>query len=160
MSAKNIVLLEQFGMLHDPRSGNAVRHNFFDILVITLCAAICGADAWTDGETFGHAKIDWLRRFLALPYSIPSHDTFRRVFAVLKPDTRAACFAAWTEAVVTKTHGEIVAVDGKTMRRSFDRQSDKAALQMSVRGPVTIASSLARSPSRPPPMKSRPSPSC
>jgi predicted transposase YbfD/YdcC len=130
MSAKNIVLLEQFGMLHDPRSGNALRHTFFDILVITLCAAICGANAWMDVETFGHAKIDWLRRFLALPHGIPSHDTFRRVFAALKPDSLAACFAAWTEAVATKTQQEIVAVDGKTMRRSFDRTSDKAALQM------------------------------
>ena len=117
-------------MLHDPRSGNALRHHFFDILVITLCAAICGADAWTDVETFGHAKIDWLRRFLALPHGIPSHDTFRRVFAALKPDSLAACFAAWTEVVATKTDGEIVAVDGKTMRRSFDRTSDKATLQM------------------------------
>ncbi len=117
-------------MLHDPRSGNALRHNFFDILVITLCAAICGADAWTDVETFGHAKFDWLRRFLALPHGIPSHDTFRRVFAALKPDSLAACFAAWTDAVATKTDGGLVAVDGKTLRRSFDRQSDTAALQM------------------------------
>ena len=130
MSQKNIVLLEQFGMLHDPRSGNALRHNFFDILVITLCAAVCGADAWTDVETFGHAKCDWLRRLLTLPHGIPSHDTFRRVFAALKPDTLATCFTAWTEAVATKTAGDVVAVDGKTLRRSFDRRSDKAALQM------------------------------
>ncbi len=130
MPQEKITLMDHFDTLADPRSGNALRHNFFDILVIALYAAVCGADSWNDVEDFGNAKEAWLRTFLALPHGIPSHDTFNRVFAALNPDQLSACFTAWTYAVATKTEGEVVAIDGKTLRRSYDRQSDKAALQM------------------------------
>ncbi len=130
MSQEKVSLMDHFDALTDPRSGNALRHNFFDILVIALCAAVCGADSWNDVEDFGDAKHDWLRTFLALPHGIPSHDTFNRVFSALNPDELGACFLAWTQAVTTKTEGEVIAIDGKTLRRSYDRQSDKAALQM------------------------------
>ncbi len=130
MSQEKVSLMDHFDSLTDPRSGNALRHNFFDILIIALCAAICGADSWYDVEDFGNAKEAWLRTFLALPHGIPSHDTFNRVFAALNADALGACFVAWTQAAATKTEGELVAIDGKTLRRSYNRQSDTAALQM------------------------------
>ncbi len=130
MSQEKVSLLDHFAMLTDPRSGNAVRHNFYDILIIARCAAVCGADSWRDVETFGYAKEPWLRRFLLLPNGIPSHDTFTRVFAALDPEAFAAAFAAWTQSVTAQTDGEVVAIDGKTLRRSYDRHSDQAALQM------------------------------
>ena len=122
--------MDHFNTLTDPRSGNALRHNFFDILAIALCAAMCGANSWNDVEDFGEAKHDWLRTFLMLPHGIPSHDTFNRVFSPLNPDEIGACFVAWTQAVATRTEGEVVAIDGKTVRRSYDRRSDTAALQL------------------------------
>lgn len=121
MSQEKVSFMDHFDSLIDPRSGNALRHNFFDILVIALCAAVCGVDSWYDVEDFGAAKHDWLRTFLALPHGIPSHDTFNRVFAALNPDELGACFIAWTQAVATKTEGEVITVDGKTLRRSYDR---------------------------------------
>lgn len=134
MFQEKVSLMDHFGTLTDPRSGNALRHNFFDILLIALCAAVCGADSWNDVEDFGDTKYDWLRTFLTLPHGIPSHDTFNRVFSALNPDELGACFLAWTQAITTKTEGEVIAIDGKTLRRSYDRQSGhpsgEAALQM------------------------------
>ena len=130
MPQEKVALMDHFNTLSDPRSGNAVRHNFYDILIIALCAAICGADSWRDVETFGVAKESWLRRFLALPHGIPSHDTFTRIFAAVNTDAVATAFISWTSAVANKTDGEVIAIDGKTLRHSYDRQSDQAALQM------------------------------
>ncbi len=130
MPQEKVLLMDHFNTLSDPRSGNAVRHHFYDILIIALCAAVCGADSWRDVETFGCAKEAWLRRFLALPHGIPSHDTFTRVFAALDSDAIAAAFMRWTSAIRDKTAGEVVAIDGKTLRHSYDRHSDQAALQM------------------------------
>jgi len=130
MTQEKVALMDHFNTLSDPRSGNAVRHNFYDILIIALCAAICGADSWRDVETFGVAKEYWLRRFLALPHGIPSHDTFTRIFAAVNTDAVAAAFISWTSAVAHKTDGEVIAIDGKTLRHSYNRQSDQAALQM------------------------------
>ena len=73
-----LTMVERFGMLEDPRTGHAIRHELLDIIVITLCAVICGADNWVEIEEFGKAKEDWFRRFLKLPNGIPSHDTFCR----------------------------------------------------------------------------------
>ncbi len=75
-----------FGNLRDPRIGNAKNHKLFDILVIAICAVICGADSWSDIELFGKNKQAWLRKFLELPNGIPSHDTFGRVFALIDPE--------------------------------------------------------------------------
>jgi predicted transposase YbfD/YdcC len=100
------------------------------MLVVAICGVICGADNWVAIEAFGNAKVDWFRRFLALPNGIPSHDTFGRTFAALNPEAFAACFVSWIAAVAEKTHGEVVAIDGKTLRRSFDRASSRAAIHM------------------------------
>ena len=123
-------MLEHFSGLNDPRRAHGKFHLLEDILVLTICAVICGADNFVAVEAFGNAKIDWLRRFLALPHGIPSHDTLGAVFARLDPRQFEQCFLQWVNAVFERTAGKVVAIDGKTLRRSYDRTSKKAAVQM------------------------------
>lgn len=122
-------LLRYFEPLDDPRHHN-VRHDLSDILAIAILGVICGAEGWVEVEEFGHCKRKWLNTFLRLPNGIPSHDTFGRVFARLDPDQLEACFLSWTAALAERSAGRLVAVDGKTIRRSFDRADQKAAIHM------------------------------
>jgi predicted transposase YbfD/YdcC len=101
-----------------------------DIVVIGILAVICGADTWVDVALFGRSKESWLKTFLALPNGIPSHDTFGRVFARINPDAFAEGFASWTRALAVLTEGQVIAIDGKSLRRSHDRQRDLAPLHM------------------------------
>ncbi len=119
-----------FASLTDPRADRGQGHLLVDIVTIALCAVLCGADGWVAVETFGRAKAAWLRTFPALPSGIPAHDTFARVFARLDPVEFQRCFLAWVRAVVPETVGQVVALDGKTLRRSHDRGNGKAALHM------------------------------
>src|SRR5215210_1220707 len=130
---------EHFATLADPRVERGREHRLMDILTITLCAVICGADDWVAVATFGELKEEWLRTFLALPNGIPSHDTFGRVFRLLDPDELRRCFLEWVRAVVGESGigGEagglgpqVVAIDGKTLRRSHDRGSGKGPLHL------------------------------
>jgi predicted transposase YbfD/YdcC len=105
-------------------------HLLNDILFIALCAVICGADSWTEVEVFGWAKREWLSQFLALPNGIPSHDTFGRVFSKLDPETLERCFSKWMAALAEASAGRLVAIDGKTLRRSFDQATNRAAIHM------------------------------
>jgi len=123
-------LEEHFGALEDPRVDRTKRHELLDIIVIAICAVICGADSWVDVELFGSAKLNWLRRFLALPNGIPSHDTFGRVFARLDPEQFEICLLNWVQAVFQVTQGQVVPIDGKRLRRSRDGSLGKAALEM------------------------------
>jgi predicted transposase YbfD/YdcC len=123
-------LQEHFAELTDPRVDRGKLHLLLDILVIALCAVICGADTWVEMEAYGRAKEEWLKQFLPLPNGIPSHDTFARVLARLKPEELQRCFLNWIRAVSELTHGEVVAIDGKTLRRSFDRAAGKGAIHM------------------------------
>ncbi len=118
-----------FSELEDPRDNNK-RHKLLDIVVMAICAAICGADSWEDVELFGEAKQKWFEGFLELPHGIPSHDTFGRVFAVLDAEQFQSGFVEWIQAVEHLTAGQIVAVDGKTLRRSHDRANGKGAIHM------------------------------
>lgn len=118
-----------FSRLPDPRGDRGRRHLLSDIMVIAILAVICGAEHWTEIEEFGHAKEEWLRTFLKLPRGIPSHDTFGEVFAALDPEAFEACFRAWTQAVAGAIVG-IMAIDGKTMRRSYDKATGRAALHL------------------------------
>jgi predicted transposase YbfD/YdcC len=120
---------EHFSNLDDPRESNR-RHLLFDIVVIAICAAICGADSWVDVELFGKSKYQWLKQFLHLPHGIPSHDTFGRVFALLDAEQFQACFVEWVSAISDVFQGQVVAVDGKTLRRSHDKAIGKQAIQM------------------------------
>jgi len=118
---------DYFSGLEDPRRDNR-RHLLLDMIIIAICAAICGADTWTDVELFGKAKEKWFRGFLELPHGIPSHDTFGRVFALLDPEQFQQCFRKWVEAVAERTQGQVVALDGKQLRRSHDKTLGKKAI--------------------------------
>lgn len=124
------VLAVHFGQVRDPRLERTKRHLLIDILTIAVCAAICGADDWVAVEAFGHAKDQWLRSFLALPNGIPSHDTFGRVFARLEPAEFQQAFLSWMQAVAHLTEHEIVAIDGKQLRRSHDKAAGREAIRM------------------------------
>ncbi len=123
-------LLRFLDEIQGPRVDRTKLHLLSDMFVITLCAVICGADTWTEIELFGKAKLEWLRAFLALPSGIPSHDTFGRVFSLLDPDQLERCYRRMTAALAESTGGKLIAIDGKTLRRSFDKASDKAAIHM------------------------------
>jgi predicted transposase YbfD/YdcC len=122
-------LIFHFSDLEDPRDDNR-RHLLLDIIVIAICAAICGADTWTDVELFGQSKEKWFRKFLELPHGIPSHDTFGRVFALIDPEQFQVRFRDWIAAVEERTEGEIIALDGKQLRRSHDKAEGKKAIYM------------------------------
>lgn len=122
-------ITKHFSKLDDPRRYNK-RHLLLDIIVIAICAAICGADNWVDVENFGKAKYDWFKQFLELPHGIPSHDTFGRVFALLDAEQFEKCFVEWVQVGNEVTEGQTVPVDGKTLRRSHDKTLGKKALHM------------------------------
>ena len=108
-------LTDSFRQLDDPRIARAKRHALGDLLILSICALRCGAESFVDMEDFGHARHDWLRRVLALPHGIPSHDTFGRVFAALDPAQFAEIFRAWTQRLRLRQslRGELVALDGR-----------------------------------------------
>jgi len=113
-----LAIKQYFRALRDPRRRHRRLHRLIDIVVIAICAVICGADDWQDIATFGQHRRDWLKRFLALPNGIPSHDTFERVFDRLDPQAFQACFRTWIAAVCTALDIPHIAIDGKTLRRS------------------------------------------
>jgi predicted transposase YbfD/YdcC len=121
---------QHFGGVKDPRIDRCKRHQLLDILVIAICAIICGADDWTEVEGFGNAKLAWFQTFLDLPHGIPSHDTFGRVFARLDPAQFEACFLRWIRALQDLLPSEVVPVDGKELRGSQQRRAGKAAICM------------------------------
>jgi predicted transposase YbfD/YdcC len=123
-------LSEHFDAIEDPRIERTKRHKLIDILSIAILAVICGADSWVGMESFGQAKQNWLKRILELPNGIPSHDTFARVFARLNPEQFQACFLNWVRSLVRLSAGEVVAIDGKTLRQSSDLADGKAAIHM------------------------------
>lgn len=125
-----LAFIDHFAGLEDPRIERQRRHKLFDILVIAVCAVLCGAESFPAIEDFGHARYEWLKQFLELPGGIPSHDTFNRVFRLLDPVQFQTCFLSWMRAVAEATQREVVAVDGKTLRRSFDRATAKSAIHM------------------------------
>lgn len=122
-------LLRYFQDIDDPRHHN-VHHRLSDILAIAILAVICGAENWPEVAHFGRCKLAWLKTFLPLPRDIPSHDTFGRVFAMLDPAQLERCFTRWTGALAERPEGRLIAADGKTIRRSFDRADDRAAIHM------------------------------
>lgn len=119
-----------FESVQDPRVGGRCDHLLCDIVTIAILAVICGADDWTDIEVFGKIRKPWLRQFLELPNGIPSHDTFRRVFGLLERNQFAAALLQWTQALQEATDSKLVAIDGKTLRRSHRKRAGLAALHL------------------------------
>jgi len=116
--------LQFFAGLNDPRVERTKDHLLGDIIFITIAAVLCGAESWYDIEEFGYSKEEWLKQHLKLPNGIPTHDTFNRVFAALDPNELSKCFLEWTQFASRKTEGEVISIDGKTIRgtHSQDRK--------------------------------------
>jgi predicted transposase YbfD/YdcC len=128
MSIENLV--RHFGAIEDPRGSGKVGHRLLDILVIAVCAVIACAESWCDIALYGRSKRAWLQTFLELPSGIPSHDTFRRVFMLIDPDAFEAGFTAWVGSLAAGFAREVVAIDGKTIRRSFDHGREQSPLHV------------------------------
>ena len=128
---KGASITDYFQALEDPRIERSKLHKLLDIVTI----AICGADSWVHMELFGKGKEEWLRTFLELPHGIPSHDTFGDVFSRLDPERFQQRFMEWTQGVADLLPGAVVAIDGKTVRRSHDGNAGKQAIHLSAPGP-------------------------
>jgi predicted transposase YbfD/YdcC len=126
----NVSIVKHFQTLEDPRIERTKKHNLLDILVIALCTLLTGGEGFPDMELFGKSKRAWLHTFLALPHGIPSHETCARVFARLNPERFQQCFLSWTQAVAQLTQGALIALDGKTVKASFDRATAASPLPM------------------------------
>jgi predicted transposase YbfD/YdcC len=112
--------MEAFDSLTDPRNGRSKRHYFGEVLFIALAAMLCGMEGFDDFERFAQIKEDWLRKFLKMPHGTPSDDTFRRIFTALDPKKFVACFINHVTAFIPSLAGDLIAIDGKTVRHSFD----------------------------------------
>lgn len=129
MSQRLVAVFTPFENLTDPRVARTRAHNLFDLVVVALCGTIAGANSWTDIERFGNLRLDWLRTFLRLEGGIPSHDTFGRVFALLDPAELVNCVAQWLEEIGREI-GQHIAIDGKTLRGSFDTAAGRNPLHL------------------------------
>jgi predicted transposase YbfD/YdcC len=130
MPDQELSLAHHFAGLTDPRVDRTKLHGLLDIVTIAICAVVAGADSWDHIEQFARAKHAWLKSFLSLPNGVPSHDTIARVFARLDPDQFQRCFLGWIGALQEATDRRVIAIDGKTLRRSFDRAKGKSALHL------------------------------
>ena len=125
-----ITIADHFSAIEDPRIDRSKHHKLIDLITIAICAVICGAEGWTDIETYGLVKSEWLKQFLELPNGIPSHDTFSRVFARLNPQQFQQGFLNWIRAINKMTDGEVIAIDGKSLRHSYDKGAELGAIHM------------------------------
>lgn len=119
-----------FGDIEDPRVQGRCNYPLIEVLTIAICAVLAGAEGWTDMETFGKSKEAWLKQFLELEHGIPSHDTFGDVFAIIDGEAFQRSFIRWIEQVFTVTQGQVIAIDGKTARRSYQDGGKKGAIHM------------------------------
>jgi predicted transposase YbfD/YdcC len=123
-------IIEHFDTLEDPRIERTKLHPLIDIVTLTICAVICGAEGPSDIEQYGQEKYDWLKTFLALPNGIPSHDTIGRVLARIDPQQFQACFLRWIQDICHLASREVVPIDGKTLRHSYDTELGQSAIHM------------------------------
>jgi predicted transposase YbfD/YdcC len=121
---------EHFSKVNDPRKDRTKDHKLIDIIVISICAVICGAEGWVDVELFGKSKLHWLKTFLELPNGIPSHDTFGRVFSMIDAQQFQRAFYEWVLAVNEIVQGQIINIDGKCLCGSDDKRLGKRAIYM------------------------------
>jgi predicted transposase YbfD/YdcC len=121
-------IAEHFDDIEDIRIERGKKHKLIDIITISICAVVCGADGWIDIEMYGIARKKWLGKFLELPNGIPSHDTFARVFAQINPDEFNKSFLSWIKGISKITAGEIIAFDGKQSRNSGDEKNGQGVI--------------------------------
>lgn len=126
----NVSFLNHFETLTDPRIERSKEHLLIDIVAIAILAVISGADGWGAIELYGKTKYEWLKSFLELPNGIPSHDTFSRVFARIEPKQFQECFLSWVNSITKKLELEVIAIDGKTMKQSYDRNQSQKPLHI------------------------------
>jgi hypothetical protein len=129
MKENDGLFMQRFGEIEDPRMNRQRRHALLDIIAITMCASIAGADGWTRVASFGRSKEAWLRTFLTLPNGIPSHDTFGPVFSILESQAFQQAFQSWVCAIQERVQG-VAPIDGKTARRSHDHAREKKAIHV------------------------------
>ncbi|NEO95956.1 MAG: ISAs1 family transposase, partial [Moorea sp. SIO3G5] len=122
--------LQHFATLKDPRIERTREHLLIDIIAIAILAVLSGAEGWVAIETYGKAKYEWLKEFLELPNGIPSHDTFSRVFARINPEEFQNGFLSWVNSITQKLGVEVIAIDGKTLKQSYDRSQGQKALHI------------------------------
>src|SRR4029079_16663426 len=129
MSSRLVSVFTPFENLTDPRIERTRAHDLFELVVVALCGTIAGSDSWVDIERFGNERLTWLRTFLTLAEGIPSHDTFGRVFARLDPAELVNCIRQWLTQIGREL-GDHIAIDGKTLRGSFDKAAGKNPLHL------------------------------
>ena len=127
--AENLIT-KHFSSITDPRVNRRKKHELTDIFFMTLCAVVGGADNWVMVEEFCKAKKEWFTEFLGLKNGIPYHDTFGNVFAVIDTQQFSECFVSWVKELVEISNGQVVAIDGKCLRRSKDLANGKSAIHM------------------------------
>lgn len=132
MPGKRSAIIHHFSELEDPRrqNHNTKAHKLLDVIVIAVCCALCGIDDFKYMELWAKERETWLRSFLELPGGIPSHDTINRIFARINPKKFQECFLNWMLEACKELNGQVVPIDGKTLRGSFDRASGKSTLHM------------------------------
>ena len=123
-------ILKHFDELEDPRIERSKQHQLIDIVALAILTVLAGADGWTAIETYGQAKLEWLRQFLELPNGIPSHDTIARVFSRLDPQAFEQCFLNWIASITQALGAQVIPIDGKQLRQSFDRNQGQQAIQV------------------------------
>ena len=123
-------LMNRLSVIYDARQKWKVNHKLADILLLVICAVIAGCEGWEEIEDFGNERLDWLKKYGEFEFGIPSHHTIARVVSAVNPKQFQKCFIEWMQACHQATNGEIIAIDGKTERGSYDKGKDKGAIHM------------------------------
>ena len=125
-----LTLLNQLSIIRDPRQPRKVHHNLVDVLFLAITAVISGCEGWEEIEDFGNDKLDWLKKYLPFSGGIPTNDTISRIFQLIDPNEFQKCFARWMKSCCEMTHGDVIAIDGKTLKGSFKKQNKTDTIHM------------------------------
>lgn len=127
---EDIALVQSFSEIEDTRDPRGRRHNLYVAIIMAVCAVLCGANSFEGIADFSECKLDWFKKFFDLPHGSPSADTFTRIFALIKPEVFERCFLKWIQNIKEVWDGETIAIDGKTLRRSYDEKNGLGALHL------------------------------
>ncbi len=127
---EDITLVQYFSEIEDTRDPRGRRHNLYVVIIMAVCAVLCGANSFEGIADFAECKLEWFKKFFDLPHGSPSPDTFTRIFALIKPEVFESCFLKWIAAVKEDWSGETIAIDGKTSRRSYDKKNGLGGLHL------------------------------